>query len=156
VIHKFHFNAAVLQYCWRGGERNISKYEFLCCFPLHLHKPNTRTPRPSPPYIVLYVTQHLTLHKQSSTSTVMPLFAEIPQLLFSLCLGHYLKSRVIAALRLVATLVTRSKHEWSYTSTPQYTFMAWFSSKAQGQLHLYLYILWPVEAIYFMVGSGKR
>jgi hypothetical protein len=35
-------------------------------------------------------------------------------------------------------LVPRSKNEWSYTSTPQYTFMAWCSVKAQGQLYLYL------------------
>jgi hypothetical protein len=31
-------------------------------------------------------------------------------------------------------LVPRSKNEWSYTSTPQYTFMAWCSVEAQGQL----------------------
>jgi hypothetical protein len=30
------------------------------------------------------------------------------------------------------------KNEWSYTSTPQYAFMAWCSVKAQGQLYLYL------------------
>jgi hypothetical protein len=30
------------------------------------------------------------------------------------------------------------KNAWSYTSTPQYTFMAWCSFKAQGQLYLYL------------------
>jgi hypothetical protein len=28
--------------------------------------------------------------------------------------------------------VPRSKNEWSYTSTPQYTFMAWCSVQAQG------------------------
>jgi hypothetical protein len=32
------------------------------------------------------------------------------------------------------------KNAWSYTSTPQYTFMALCSVKAQGQL--YLYLLW--------------
>jgi hypothetical protein len=26
------------------------------------------------------------------------------------------------------------KNAWSYTSIPQYTFMAWYSVKAQGQL----------------------
>jgi hypothetical protein len=31
------------------------------------------------------------------------------------------------------------KNEWSYTSTPQYTFMAWCSVKAQGQLYFYLF-----------------
>jgi hypothetical protein len=31
-----------------------------------------------------------------------------------------------------------SKNEWSYTSTPQYVFMALCSAKAQGQLYLYL------------------
>jgi hypothetical protein len=35
-------------------------------------------------------------------------------------------------------LVPRSKNEWSYTSTPQYTFMAWCSVKVQGQLYLCL------------------
>jgi hypothetical protein len=35
-------------------------------------------------------------------------------------------------------LVPRSKNEWSYTSTPQYAFMAWFSvQKAQEQPNLY-------------------
>jgi hypothetical protein len=29
------------------------------------------------------------------------------------------------------------KNEWCYTSTPQYTYMAWCSVKAQGQLYLY-------------------
>jgi hypothetical protein len=33
-------------------------------------------------------------------------------------------------------LVPRSKNEWSYTSIPQYSFMAWCSVKAQGQLYL--------------------
>jgi hypothetical protein len=37
--------------------------------------------------------------------------------------------------------VPRSKNGWSYTSTPQYAFMAWCSvKKAQGQLYLYLLI----------------
>jgi hypothetical protein len=30
----------------------------------------------------------------------------------------------------------RSKDEWSYTSTPQYAFMAWCSVNTQGQLYL--------------------
>jgi hypothetical protein len=35
--------------------------------------------------------------------------------------------------------VPRSENEWSYTSTPQYAFMAWHSvKKAQGQLYIYL------------------
>jgi hypothetical protein len=34
-------------------------------------------------------------------------------------------------------VMQRSKNEWSYTSTPQYAFMAWCSVKAQGQLYLY-------------------
>jgi len=34
-------------------------------------------------------------------------------------------------------LVPRSKNEWSYSSTPQYAFMAWYSDKAQEQLYLY-------------------
>jgi hypothetical protein len=29
-----------------------------------------------------------------------------------------------------------SKNEWSYTSTPQYAFMAWRLVKAQGRLYL--------------------
>jgi hypothetical protein len=33
-------------------------------------------------------------------------------------------------------LVLRSKNELSYTSTPQYAFMAWCSVEAQGQLYL--------------------
>jgi hypothetical protein len=32
-------------------------------------------------------------------------------------------------------LVLTSKNEWSYTSLPQYTFMAWCLVKAQGQLY---------------------
>jgi hypothetical protein len=32
------------------------------------------------------------------------------------------------------------KNAWSYTSTPQYAFMAWFSVKEHGRLYLYLYI----------------
>jgi len=35
-------------------------------------------------------------------------------------------------------LVPRSKYEWSYTSTPQYVFMAWCSAKVRGQLYFYL------------------
>jgi hypothetical protein len=35
-------------------------------------------------------------------------------------------------------LVPRSKNEWSCTSILQYTFMAWCSIKAQGQLYFYL------------------
>jgi hypothetical protein len=30
------------------------------------------------------------------------------------------------------------KNAWSYTSTPQYAFMAWRSVEAQEQLYLYL------------------
>jgi hypothetical protein len=30
------------------------------------------------------------------------------------------------------------KNAWSYISTPEYTFMAWCSVKAQEQLYLYL------------------
>jgi hypothetical protein len=33
------------------------------------------------------------------------------------------------------------KNAWSYTSTPQYTFMVWCSVEAEGQLRLYLHIL---------------
>jgi len=29
------------------------------------------------------------------------------------------------------------KNVWSYTSIPQYAFMAWCSVEAQGQLYLY-------------------
>jgi hypothetical protein len=32
------------------------------------------------------------------------------------------------------------KNEWSYTSTPQYTFTTWCSIKAQGQLYLYVFV----------------
>jgi hypothetical protein len=31
----------------------------------------------------------------------------------------------------------KNKNAWSYTSTPQYAFMAWCSIKAQGQIYLY-------------------
>jgi hypothetical protein len=47
-------------------------------------------------------------------------------------------------------LVPRSKNEWSYTSTPQYAFMAWFSVKAQGQLYIYFYTVFkflPVSPV---------
>jgi hypothetical protein len=37
-------------------------------------------------------------------------------------------------------LVPGSKNEWTYTSTPQYAFMAWCSVKGQGQLYLYIYL----------------
>jgi hypothetical protein len=37
------------------------------------------------------------------------------------------------------------KNAWSYTSTPQYAFMAWCSVKTQGQLHLYLYVSNPMS-----------
>jgi len=32
-------------------------------------------------------------------------------------------------------VVPSSKNAWSYNSTPHYTFMAWWSFKAQGQLY---------------------
>jgi len=32
------------------------------------------------------------------------------------------------------------KNVWSYTSIAQYTFMAWCSVKAQGQLYLYFHL----------------
>jgi hypothetical protein len=41
--------------------------------------------------------------------------------------------------------VPRSKNVWSYTATPKYTFMAWCSVKARGQLQLF-YLL---DKIYF-------
>jgi hypothetical protein len=34
------------------------------------------------------------------------------------------------------------KNAWSYTSTPQYAFMAWCSVKAQGQLYLLPFTGW--------------
>jgi hypothetical protein len=34
------------------------------------------------------------------------------------------------------------KNAWSYTSTPQYAFMAWCLVKAEGQLYLLLLIVW--------------
>jgi len=37
--------------------------------------------------------------------------------------------------------VPMSKYVWSYTSTPQYAFMALCSVKAQGQLLPFTYIL---------------
>jgi hypothetical protein len=43
------------------------------------------------------------------------------------------------------------KNAWSYTSTPQYAFMAWCSVKAQGQLYLYLtYVNQLVVAFHYM------
>jgi len=41
------------------------------------------------------------------------------------------------------------KKSWSYTSTPQYAFMAWCSVKAQGQPH-------PPSVIYFMACSDSE
>jgi hypothetical protein len=35
----------------------------------------------------------------------------------------------------------RSKNDWSYTSTPQYAFMAWCLLKVQGQLYLYQFVI---------------
>jgi hypothetical protein len=49
-------------------------------------------------------------------------------------------------------LMPRSKDEWSYTSTPQYAFMAWCSVKAQGQLYLYLYLWMDIDTL----GIEKR
>jgi hypothetical protein len=34
---------------------------------------------------------------------------------------------------------------WSYTSTPQYAFMAWCSVKAQGQLYFFFTLLLPLQ-----------
>jgi hypothetical protein len=46
-------------------------------------------------------------------------------------------------------LVPRSKNEWSYTSTPQYAFLAWCSvKKSTGQLYLYLYLYLMYVHIY--------
>jgi hypothetical protein len=45
------------------------------------------------------------------------------------------------------------KNAWSYTSTPQYAFMAWCSVKAQGQLYLYLL---PIFVRAEIVQSVKR
>jgi hypothetical protein len=75
--------------------------------------------------------------------------APCPQLGF---LSTYLNSQppiqwVPGALSLVVKRSGReadhsppSSAEWSYTSIPQYAFMAWCSVKAQGQLYLYLYL----------------
>jgi hypothetical protein len=43
----------------------------------------------------------------------------------------------------------RSKNEWSYSSTPQYAFMAWCSITAHGQLYLYLYLYLTNSTIIF-------
>jgi len=40
---------------------------------------------------------------------------------------------------------TKVKNAWSYTSAPQYTFLAWCSVKAQGQLYLFHHILFCGE-----------
>jgi hypothetical protein len=37
--------------------------------------------------------------------------------------------------------IAEVKNAWSYTSTPQYAFMAWCSIKAQGQLYLLLHLM---------------
>jgi hypothetical protein len=54
-------------------------------------------------------------------------------------------------------LVPRSKNECSYTSTPQYAFMAWCLAKAQGQLYLYLLTFTNQEMIMILkkVNSEK-
>jgi hypothetical protein len=36
----------------------------------------------------------------------------------------------------VIFFIFMSKNDWSYTSTPPYTFMVWCPVKAQGQLYL--------------------
>jgi hypothetical protein len=48
-------------------------------------------------------------------------------------------------------LVPRSKNEWSYTSTPQYAFMAWCSAKAQGHIYYYYYYYY-----YYYLGRGVK
>jgi len=41
---------------------------------------------------------------------------------------------------LFSSEVWYSKNEWSYTSTPQYAFLAWCLVKAKGKL--YLFMVW--------------
>jgi hypothetical protein len=39
----------------------------------------------------------------------------------------------------------RSKNEWSYTSTPQYAFMAWYLVKLRGNFAFYLYHVGEID-----------
>jgi hypothetical protein len=48
------------------------------------------------------------------------------------------KLKIVSYANTHLHLVQTSKNEWSYTSTPQYTFMVWCLVKGQGQLYLYL------------------
>jgi hypothetical protein len=41
-------------------------------------------------------------------------------------------------------LLTRSNNAWSYTSTPQYVFVAWCLFKAQGKLYFYLILYYSI------------
>jgi hypothetical protein len=52
---------------------------------------------------------------------------------------EYLRYYLITGLYRLRT-PWRSQNEWSYTSTPQYAFMAWCSVKAQGQLYFTFYL----------------
>jgi hypothetical protein len=50
------------------------------------------------------------------------------------------------------------KNAWSYTPTPQYTFMAWCSVKAQRQLYLYLQLgsreCWEVHSTFCLMPAS--
>jgi hypothetical protein len=48
------------------------------------------------------------------------------------------------------------KNAWSYTSTPQYAFMAWCSIKAQGQLLPYLKCSRIMKCVLSIVDTLRR
>jgi hypothetical protein len=68
-----------------------------------------------------------------------------PSLLYNGCHGLFQLGESGRGVKVTTHLhlVPRSKNSWSYTSTPQYVFMAWCSvKKSQRQLYLYFTLLY--------------
>jgi hypothetical protein len=54
-------------------------------------------------------------------------------------------------------LVPRSKNEWSYTSTPQYTFMAWCSVKHRDNFTFtFTFTFRLIEVVFFCYGTSTQ
>jgi hypothetical protein len=47
------------------------------------------------------------------------------------------------------------KNAWSYTSTPKYAFMAWFSVEAQGQKRLQSLVLFMMRYFFISMYPNK-
>jgi hypothetical protein len=72
--------------------------------------------------------------------------------------GSFPESKATGAWRWPLTSSAEVKNAWSYTSTPQYAFIARCSVKAQGQLYLYqngARQTSDVRSLYFLTGDGE-